>query len=315
MASPRASIASSQPDQRHLRIIAASAQANEARVRDILAEESPWNSPADHDALRQALQKVAARGKLSIVRLLIEHGADVNPRRDSEVPAIVKAAEGGNVAVVSELLAHHADPNARNRLGQTALFIAAIKGHDKVIETLADARADVNARDKEGRSPLLYLASEKKAKTKWTTDTLSLLLHHGADTEVRDQIGRSALLWAATNSNIDLARFLLAHRAKVGAANNRGRTALHLSAESNDEEHRDDMVRLLLDHGANPEATSDGGWTPLHNAVQSGHISTVALLLGTNAKVNAELSNGMTPLQYVQYSSSLIPYCPRPSLP
>ncbi|RWA05151.1 hypothetical protein EKO27_g9951 [Xylaria grammica] len=302
MTSPQASVASSQPDPRHLRIIAASAQANEARVRDILAEEPPWVSTTDLDALRQALQKVAARGKLSIVRLLIEHGADVNPKRDTEVPALVKAAEAGNVAVVSELLSHGADPNARNRSGQTALFIASIKGHDKVVEALANGRADVNAKDKEGRSPLLYLASEKKTKAKWTTDTLRLLQRHGADIEVRDQIGRTPLLWAATNSNIELARFLLENGANVAAANNRGRTALHLSAESNDEEHRDDMVKLLLRYNASPEATSDGGWTPLHNAAQSGYLSVVALLLETKAKVNAELSNGMTPLHWAAFN-------------
>ncbi|KAK5636449.1 hypothetical protein RRF57_012161 [Xylaria bambusicola] len=298
----QASVASSQPDPRHLRIIAASAQANEARVRDILAEEPAWVSSTDLDALRQALQKVAARGKLSIVRLLIEHGADVNPKQDIEVPALVKAAEAGNVNVVSELLAHHADPNARNRSGQTALFIAAIKGHNKVVEALAGRHADVNAKDKEGRSPLLYLASEKKTKAKWTIETLRLLLRFGADLEVRDHIGRTPLLWAATNSNIELARFLLENKANVSAANNRGRTALHLSAESNDDENRDEMVKLLLQHNANPEATSDGGWTPLHNAAQSGHLSVVGLLLQTKARVNAELSNGMTPLHWAVFN-------------
>ncbi|KAJ3578622.1 hypothetical protein NPX13_g1949 [Xylaria arbuscula] len=298
----QASVASSQPDPRHLRIIAASAQANEARVRDILSEEPSWVSSTDLDALRQALQKVAARGKLSIVRLLLEHGADVNPKQETEVPALVKAAEAGNVSVVSELLAHHADPNARNRSGQTALFIAAIKGHNKVVEALASGRADVNAKDKEGRSPLLYLASEKKTKAKWTIETLRLLHRHGADLEVRDHIGRTPLLWAATNSNIELARFLLENKANVSAANNRGRTALHLSAESNDEENRDDMVRLLLQYNADPEATSDGGWTPLHNAAQSGCLSVVALLLQTKARVNAELSNGMTPLHWAAFN-------------
>ncbi|KAJ8109258.1 hypothetical protein ONZ43_g6183 [Nemania bipapillata] len=189
-------------------------------------------------------------------------GADVNPKHDTETPALVKAAESGNVAVVSHLLSHNANPNARNRLGQTALFVASIKGHNSVIEALVGGRADINAQDKEGRSPLLYIASEKKSKTKWTAGTLRLLRQHGADLEVHDQIGRTPLLWAATNSNLELAKFLLEHGADVTAANNRGRTALHLSAESKDEAHRDDMVKLLLSNGANPEATSDGGWTP-----------------------------------------------------
>src|SRR4051812_2417469 len=118
----QASVASSQPDSRHLRLIAASAQANEARIREILSEDQAWTSHTDRDALRQSLLKVSTRGNLKLVRLLLEHGADPNIRRDSDTPALFKAAEGGHVAVVSLLLAHNADPNWRNRNGQTALF-------------------------------------------------------------------------------------------------------------------------------------------------------------------------------------------------
>ncbi|KAI1635964.1 hypothetical protein F4809DRAFT_641949 [Biscogniauxia mediterranea] len=298
------SVASTQPDQRHLRLIAAAAQANEARVSDILAEEPPWTSSTDHDALRQALQKVAARGKLSIVRLLLEHGADVNVKRESESPALVKAAEGGHATIVSELLEHGADPNARSRTGQTALFSACMRGHNKTVQVLLGKGANIEALDKEGRSPLLFLASEKPAKAKWTVDTLKLLVENKADLEVKDHIGRTPLLWAATNGNVELARVLLENNANISATNYRGRTPLHLAAESNDKTHRAEMVRLLLDHHANPSAVSDGGWTPLHNATQSGHIDVVNLLLGANANLNAELSNGMTPLHWAAFNGS-----------
>ncbi|KAI1379057.1 hypothetical protein F4677DRAFT_410423 [Hypoxylon crocopeplum] len=298
----QASVASSQPDPRQLKLIAASAQANEARVRDILDENPLWTSSNDHDALRQSLQKVAARGKLSIARLLLDHGADVNPRRETEIPALVKAAEGGHADIVAELLKCGADPNGRNRSGQTALFSACLKGFNKVVETLLEGHANVEAQDKEGRSPLLFLASEKPGKGKWTIATLKLLLDHGANLEVKDQIGRTPLLWAATNGNVGLARILLENHANVAATNNRGRTALHLAAESNHKEHHVDMVKLLLSYGANSCAISDGGWTPLHNAAQSGYGPIVALLLEANANVNAELSNGMTPLHWAAFN-------------
>ncbi|KAI1778867.1 hypothetical protein F4818DRAFT_437668 [Hypoxylon cercidicola] len=298
----QASVASSQPDQRHLRLIAAAAQANEARVRDILAEEPPWTSSTDHDALRTALQKVAARGKLPLVRLLLDHGAEVNPRRDIEVPPLVKAAEGGQADIVAELLKRNADPNGRNRNGQTALFSACMKGHNEVIQVLLDAHANVEAQDKEGRSPLLFLASEKPGKGKWTIETLKLLLSHGANIEVKDQIGRTPLLWAATNGNIDLVRILLESDADINATNNRGRTALHLAAESTHRDHHETMVKLLLNYKANSCAVSDGGWTPLHNAAQSGYAPVVALLLEANAFVNAVLSNGMTPLHWAAFN-------------
>ncbi|KAI0116594.1 hypothetical protein F4776DRAFT_636324 [Hypoxylon sp. NC0597] len=299
----QASVASSQPDPRQLRLIAASAQANEARVCDILAEDPPWTSSTDHDALRQALQKAAARGKLSLVRILLDHGAEVNSRRDNEVPALVKAAEGGHADVVAELLKRGADPNGRNRNGQTALFSACLKGYNKVVEILLlEGHANVEAQDKEGRSPLLFLASEKPGKGKWTIETLKLLLSNGANLEVKDQIGRTPLLWAATNNNVELARVLLENGANVAATNNRGRTALHLASENNQKEQREEMVKLLLDHGADPGAVSDGGWTPLHNAAQSGSAPVVALLLQTNANVNAVLSNGMTPLHWAAFN-------------
>ncbi|ERS98498.1 hypothetical protein HMPREF1624_05282 [Sporothrix schenckii ATCC 58251] len=301
-----ASVASSTPDPRHLQLIAASAQANETRVREILAEESVWSTRHDQDALRQSLQKVAARGNLTVTRLLLEKGADVEPRRESEMPALFKAAEAGHFAVVQELLQHRANPNVvvRSRLGQTALFPACFRGHNKVVGLLLDHGADVRIRDKEGRTPLLYLASEKE-KVKWTMDTLRLLIDRGgANVEVRDNIGRTPLLWAATNGNLQLVEALLngslggAAAADVSASNNRGRSALHLAAEANHEA----MVRLLLKHKADPNASSDGGWTPLHNAVQNGHAGVVALLLAEDANVNAELSNGMTPLHWAAFN-------------
>ncbi|KAI1650869.1 uncharacterized protein F4817DRAFT_326027 [Daldinia loculata] len=298
----QASVASSQPDPRQLRLIAAAAQANEARLRDILAEDPPWTSSNDQDALRQSLQKAAARGKLSIIQLLLDHGAEVNPKRENEVPALVKAAEGGHADIVAELLKHNADPNGRNRNAQTALFSACLKGFNKVVETLLEGRANVEAQDKEGRSPLLFLASEKPGKEKWTIDTLKLLLNNGANLEVKDQIGRTPLLWAATNSNVELAHILLEMGADIAATNNRGRTALHLAAESHHKEQHQDMVKLLLNYGATPRAVSDGGWTPLHNAAQSGYAPVVTLLLEANADINAELSNGMTPLHWAAFN-------------
>lgn len=298
----QASVASSQPDGRHLRLIAAAAQANEHRIREILSEESVWTSHTDRDALRQALQKVATRGNLTLVRLLLVHGADPNVRRDTETPALFPAAAGGHVQVVKELLARGADPNWRNRNGQTALFVACMRGRDEVVKALLDGGASVDVRDKEGRTPLLYLASEKSDRVR--IDILRLLLEHDADIEARDAIGRTPLLWAATNGNVKLVEALLSgelcgKRANIGAANNRGRNALHLAAESNHEE----MVKLLLRYGADPQAVSDGGWTALHNAAQNGYKGIVALLMGREkVDVNAELSNGMTPLHWAAFN-------------
>ena len=299
-----ASVASSSPDTRHVKLITASGQANEARVREILAEDPLWSSHHDRDALRQSLQKVAARGNVPVARLLLEKGADVEPRR-AEFPALFKAAEAGHVGVVTELLEHGANPNVtvRLRFQQTPLFAACFRGHDKVVELLLEHKADVDIRDKEGRTPLLFMVAERDG-AKWTMETLMLLLGRGgANREARDNTGRTPLLWAATNGNQHLVEALLNGTlgrkiANVSATNNRGRTALHLAAEDN----LHAMVRLLLENKADPNAISDGGWTALHNAAQNGHHDVVDLLLKHNINVNAELSNGMTPLHWAAFN-------------
>ncbi|POS74046.1 ankyrin repeat and protein kinase domain-containing protein 1 [Diaporthe helianthi] len=281
---------------------------NEGRVLELLAEET-WASQADHHALCQALVKVGTKGNLKVLRLLLKHGAGVNPRRENELSPLLKAAEAGHLAVTTELLEHGADPNWRGKNGQTALFPACMRGHNRVVKALLDKGADVNGGrnqddrpgDKDGRTPLLFLAAEKRGR--WNMDTIKLLLQQkDVNLDPRDSIGRTPLHWAATNNYIDLARALLSgeagKQADINASQNRGKTALHLAAEHS----QVDFVELLLAHGAHLDAVSDGRWTPLHNACDKGHDVVVAKLLAAGANVNAELSNRMTPLHWAAFN-------------
>lgn len=305
-----ASISSSNgpgPMQRHIRLISACVSGNEARVREVLSGE-PWTSRSDADALRQALVKVATKGNLKVLRLLLEHGADVHPRKENELSPLFKAAEAGHLGAVVELLGRGADPDWRGRNGQTALFPACMRGHDAVARALLEAGADPDGGagpggrkgDRDGRTPLLLMASEKKGG-RWTLETAGLLLGRGVEMDPRDPLGRTPLHWTAKNNHLGLARALLSGEflrlADVDAAQNRGKTALHLAAENN----QVDFVDLLLGHGANPEAASDGRWTPLHNASEKGHHVIVDKLLAAGANVNAELSNRMTALHWAAF--------------
>ncbi|KAJ0118418.1 hypothetical protein J7T55_009201 [Diaporthe amygdali] len=293
--------------QKHIRLLSASVSGNENRILDLLSEEA-WTSQADHHALRQALVKVATKGNLKVLCLLLKHGAGVHPKKENELSPLFKAAEAGHLAVVTELLEHGADPNWRGKNGQTALFPTCMRGHNGVVKALLDKGADVNGGrnqdgkpgDKDGRTPLLFLASEKRGK--WTMDTIKLLLQKDINLNPRDSISRTPLHWTATNNYIDLARALLSgefgKQADINASQNRGKTALHLAAEHN----QVDFVELLLGYGAYPDAVSDGRWTPLHNASEKGHDVVVSKLLAAGANVNAELSNRMTPLHWAAFN-------------
>lgn len=302
------------PMQRHIRLISACVSGNEARVREVLAEEL-WTSRSDADALRQALVKVATKGNLKVLLLLLEHGADVHPRKENELSPLFKAAEAGHLTVVAELLARKADPNWRGKNGQTALFPACMRGHDAVVRALLEAGAHPDGGfspagrlgDKDGKTPLLFMASEKGGR--WKVATARLLLQRDIDMNPRDSLGRTPLHWTAKNGHLELARALLSGEflrlADVNAAQNRGKTALHLAAENN----QVDFVDLLLGHGAYPDAASDGRWTPLHNASEKGNHVIVEKLLAAGANVNAELSNRMTALHWAAFKLVFPGYC------
>jgi len=196
----------------------AAARADLDLVRRMLDQEG--NIPPA--VLFQTLRAAAKSGDLGLVRLLIEHGADVNgspaDSRDS-VTVLMAAAQSGKGDVVDEILLHHPDVNAK-RYGQTALLLflkngggagdtehiaKALISHGarvdqvddmggtplfaacmapKAIKVLVAAGADVNARDQSGQTPLMNCCYLK--------DAVEALLEAGADPSLQDHNGKTA---------------------------------------------------------------------------------------------------------------------------
>ncbi|XP_060762254.1 ankyrin repeat domain-containing protein 34C [Neoarius graeffei] len=112
------------------------------------------------------LIKAAKLGKMRLVRLLVEGGAQVNERNQrGETPLLatcraLRADQSGNTTslrLIRFLLQHHADPNAQDKSGRTPLMYACMeRAGAEVAAALISAGADPSMEDYAGGSALVY---------------------------------------------------------------------------------------------------------------------------------------------------------------
>jgi ankyrin repeat protein len=149
------------------------------------------------------LSLAAGGGHLEIVRLLLAHGADLNPV-SADGSALLMAAYGGRETTVALLLEHGADPNVASKSGETPLMAAAFKGLTQIGRMLIDAGAGLDARTTTGTTdffntspPVCGESALHLAAAYGHREFVVLLLERGADKTIEDRCGQRPLHWAA----------------------------------------------------------------------------------------------------------------------
>lgn len=103
---------------------------------------------------------------------------------------LIFASEEGHTQMVKLLLDHHADVNAQDDQKKTALMVATTKGHTKIVKLLLDHDANVNVQDYVQQTALIH------APLYDYTTLVNLLLKHGADIKLKTKYGETALHYA-----------------------------------------------------------------------------------------------------------------------
>ncbi|XP_034433460.1 ankyrin repeat domain-containing protein 34B [Hippoglossus hippoglossus] len=120
------------------------------------------------------LISAAASGKLRLVRLLVDGGAQVNgrcPKGETALLAACKALRGEpagpeTVKLLTYLLHNKANPNVQDRAGRTALMYACMeRAGAEVASTLLSAGADPSMEDHSGASALVYAINAQHQPT------------------------------------------------------------------------------------------------------------------------------------------------------
>ncbi|KAJ9443903.1 Ankyrin repeat [Diplonema papillatum] len=178
-------------------------------------QPKPGADPTKTDCFRKTpLHYAAATGCLSLIELLLAHGAPIDGNdRDCRTP-LAEAVDNGVETAVHHLLRRGASAAFATNAGSTPLHLAAAGGNESVVRLLLlhDA-AGVSAKNEKGETPLHRAVSMGHAVIS------RLLVERGADPADEDASGTSCLL-LARKSDPPLTALLL-HRGQPTALRRR----------------------------------------------------------------------------------------------
>ena len=243
------------------------------------------------------LHTAAHNGNLEMLKLLLDRGADINSaggNRGSGIrgSAIQDAAYRGDMRMVQYLTERGAEINMYGFGLPNALQNAARKGHITLCKFLLSAGAELESDGGHGSALQSAIAGHRP-------DIVLLLLEHGAnlglDSEVRDRKTEplpSPLLHAAMEGHMGIVKLLLEHGVDVNALSwSWGSSNLPLHNAAGKGDI--EILQTLLKHGANVDAQTEDGGSATHSAARNGQHEALSLLLfDYHANPSLSLVNG-----------------------
>jgi uncharacterized protein len=175
-----------------------------------------------------AAMVIASRwGFGEIVKALLNAG--VQTKGEKVVKAMSQAADFGHTSVVKLLLENGAEVNAKDFSGYTPLARAVGSNKKETVLLLIDKGADMNNRDKFGMTPLM------RAVQAGHTDMVKLLIDKGADKDLKDNNGTTAIMWAVKERAPESLKALVDAKGDINAVDKDGKSALALAKQKGDQ--------------------------------------------------------------------------------
>lgn len=240
---------------------------NLTEVQSLLASNpSLVHSPISETEPDQPLHLAAWQGHAEILQLLLQAGADINARGDSEF---------------------------------TPLHYAAKEGKYPEAELLVESGADLNLKDNVGWTPLLRAARGRNFTCR---DVAILLLQKGAEPDLNSLVSLALVKAVCSRVQSDPGAIRRAVAPKDLVDDAVIAIGSRILDEADDEDSLEEQERIvekyqslvtcLVAAGADINAVSSAGMTPLFTAVGSGEVPLIRLLLEQGADPNFRLQKG-----------------------
>jgi ankyrin repeat protein len=219
-----------------------------------------------------ALHLACAKNHRVIAKVLLDAGADVEPRDSDGATPLHLASQKGNLEIVRLLFAAGADKFARAVSGQSALHYAAQAGKEEMVKFLLEQGIPLDIRDDYNQPAMIIAASRQQP------NVVKLLLEAGTDPDAKNHLGYTALHCAAEKGFIDVMHVMIDGGANVNAKSGYAVTPLMMAAEFGFVM----AVKLLLEKGAEVDCVGtmvDGSKkTAIDLAKMNSHLSVMKTL-------------------------------------
>ena len=276
-------------------------QSMDLRVQIVkfLLENNVFTEYKDKTRKLSPFHRAVEEGHFEVVKLLIQHGVDMESRNYFDNTPIITAAHKGHLAILKLLLEQSIDINSKGSKDYSMLHFAVEDFNIEMVAFLLENGANVNALTGKNNTPLHSACNDSDHHLKRMKVT-EILLKYGADISARNIAGATPLHSAAEyglNLAVDL---FLKKIAKTGAtidicgdiANMFGRTPLFCAALKG---HLY-IVKMLTRKGANVNFKDSQNSTVLHSAANNGHVEICEYLIKNGADIEAKDFMNRTPL-------------------
>jgi len=217
----------------------------------------------------------ASENNLSMVKKLLDDGADIDIADADGNTALMLAAEENHCSIITILLNRGVDINKTDLLGLTALMAAIIYGNIDAVECLvSNPRIKIDQQDQHGNSALMIAVNQNNLPI------IQKLLAHGANINLADFEVITPLMFAATNGYVDVVQYLATYPTiTINQQSKKGNTGLMVALySSNNLMIKRQLIQQLLAAGADPEIANKSGTTPLKLAQAIGDAEILSLI-------------------------------------
>lgn len=213
---------------------------------------------------------------LNVIRLLLDHGANVNAVNSQGEMALHLSVETSQKPLTQLLLARNADVILKCRNLKAPLTLAIINGDDEMTQILLEH--DLQRQVQCG----ILDEAMRIAAFEGQLSLLKMLLARSPEQPAPDQEGRNLLHMSAYGGSLKCFQGIENSGFDLEAMDRRKRTCLHIAAAGR-RPGSCAILEYLLRRGLNPSQSDVDGWTPLLWAAKAGNITNIGRLLEADA--------------------------------